>query len=148
MELWNLLSMSIGFVFIIPFMLYYATGNPIHFRAFLGVAGTAIISETIKVFFVGRNSPRPKGAKDCDLLCIDGNQEGQPGMPSSHSAEVAFFSGFYLQQTTNPVIRSILVIYAILVMASRYFKRCHTISQISVGTILGLSLSWIVVRHL
>lgn len=148
MSLWNFLSMSVGVVFIIPFILYYTTGNILHFKAFLGLAGTTIISETIKYFFIGKNSPRPKGAKDCDLLCIDGNQEGRPGMPSSHSAEVAFFSGFYLQQTSNPIIKSALIIYAGLVMLSRYFKRCHTIGQIVTGCILGLSLSWITVRHL
>jgi membrane-associated phospholipid phosphatase len=86
--------------------------------------------------------------KNCNFLCDDGNQAGRPGMPSSHSAEVAFFSGFYYHQTTNPIIRSLLVIYAGLVMLSRYVKKCHTINQIGVGALLGTGLSWIVVRHL
>ena len=147
MNLMNIISGSIGLVFIIPFLLYYITGNTIHLRAFLGVAGTTILSETIKYFLIGDLSPRPKGAQDCDLLCSNGNQSGKPGMPSSHSAEVAFFSVFYYQQTTNPIIRIVLIIYAGFVMISRYIKKCHTINQIAVGTMLGVVISWILVRH-
>lgn len=144
----NTLSISVIYLYIIPFILYIFTHNPIHFKAFLGISGTTILSETLKFFFIRGASPRPKGARDCDLLCTDGNQEGKPGMPSSHSATVAFFSSFYYQQTTNPIIKSVLVIYAGLVMLSRYIKRCHTINQIIVGTVLGVSLSWFTVRHL
>ncbi len=144
----NIISSSIGLVFIIPFILYYKTGNIIHFIAFLGVSSTAIISESIKHFLIKNRSPRPKGARDCDLLCSDGNQAGKPGMPSSHSAEVAFFSFFYYQQTYNPIIRTILVIYTILMMISRYIKKCHTINQVIAGAILGMSISWILVRQL
>lgn len=148
MQLMNIISGSIGIVFIVPFILYYVTGNGIHFKAFLGASGTAIVSETLKHFFIRDSSPRPKGAKDCDLLCSDGNQGGKPGMPSSHSAEVVFFSAFYYQQTSNPVIRSILIIYAGLMMISRYIKRCHTINQILVGALLGMSLCWFATRQL
>ena len=102
----------------------------------------------IKYFIVGAASPRPKGATNCNFLCNDGDQSGRPGMPSGHSSEVAFFSGFYYQQTTNPFIRGLLVTYAGLVMMSRYIKRCHTINQIAAGALLGLSLSWIVARQL
>jgi membrane-associated phospholipid phosphatase len=148
MNVLDTISASVILLYIIPFFLYIFTGNNIHFKAFLGTAGTTIISETIKYFFIGDASPRPQGAKDCNFLCNDGNQSGRPGMPSGHSSEVAFFSGFYYQQTTNPIIRSILVIYAGLVMLSRYIKRCHTINQIVAGGLLGLSLSWIVARQL
>jgi len=148
MNVLDTISMSVISLYIIPFLLYIFTGNYIHLKAFLGIIGTTIISETIKYFFIGEASPRPQGARDCNLMCNDGNQSGQPGMPSSHSSEVAFFSGFYYQQTTNPIIRSLLVGYSGLVMISRYIKRCHTINQIVAGALLGLSLSWIVVRQL
>jgi membrane-associated phospholipid phosphatase len=69
-------------------------------------------------------------------------------MPSGHSSEVAFFLGFYYQQTDNKFIRGFLVIYAGLVMLSRYLKKCHTISQIFFGALLGLSLSLFAVRQL
>jgi membrane-associated phospholipid phosphatase len=140
--------MSVISLYIIPFLLYIFTGNYIHLKAFLGIIGTTIISETIKYFFIGEASPRPQGAKDCNLMCNDGNQSGKPGMPSSHSASTAFFSGFYIQQTDNKIIKGLLIIYTGLVMLSRYMKSCHTINQIVVGAILGASLSWLVVRHL
>ena len=148
MNIPDLLSISVGLLYVIPFTLYFFTGNAIHLTAFLGVIGTTLISETLKYFFVRDVSVRPKGAKNCNFLCNDGGQGGKPGMPSSHSASVAFFSGYYFQQTSNYFIRSILVIYSGLVMMSRYVKQCHTIGQIIVGATLGVSLSWLVVRQL
>ena len=148
MNIPDFLSKSVILIYIIPFILYVITGNNIHFKGFLGVAGTTIITETIKYFFIGKSNPRPAGAKDCNLLCNDGNQSGKPGMPSSHSSSVAFFSGFYYQQTDNKFIKGGLIIYAGLVMISRYLKKCHTISQIIVGALLGVSLSWFAMRQL
>jgi len=148
MSIPDLLSKSVILLYVIPLVLYVTTGNSIHFKGFLGVAGTTIITETIKYFFIGKSNPRPEGARDCNLLCNDGNQSGKPGMPSSHSSSVAFFAGFYYQQSDNKFIRGALVIYAGLVMWSRYLKKCHSISQILVGALLGVSLSWFVMRQL
>jgi membrane-associated phospholipid phosphatase len=148
MNIPDLLSKSVILIYIIPLLLYVVTGNNIHFKGFLGVSGTTIISETLKFFFIGKASPRPEGAKDCNLLCNDGNQSGKPGMPSSHSASVAFFLGFYFHQTDNKFIRGALVVYTGLVMVSRYLKKCHTISQVIVGALLGMSLSWFAMRQL
>jgi len=140
--------MSVGLLYVIPPVLYVITKNVIHIKAFLGVIGTTFISETLKYFFIGQLSPRPEGAKDCNLLCNDGNQAGRPGMPSSHSAEAAFILGFYYQYYDNRYIRLFLVIYTASVMLSRYLKKCHTINQVFVGAFLGLLLSWLSVRLL
>ena len=148
MNIADLISASILLLYIIPPILYIITNNVIHIKAFLGVIGTTLISETLKYFFIGTLSPRPEGAKDCNLLCNDGNQAGRPGMPSSHSAEAAFILGFYYQQYDNIYIRLFLVIYTGLIMLSRYLKKCHTINQICVGAFLGLCLSWLSVRIL
>ncbi len=98
----------------------------------------------LKVDVVKQASPRLKGARDCDLMCMDGNQEGKPGMPSGHSSAAAFFSAFYYQQTTNPWIKAGLVLYVIIMMVSRYMKRCHSIPQIAVGGIIGLLMNYLV----
>lgn len=148
MNIINLISISVLFTYIVPLILYLYTNNFIHIIAFIGSLFTTILSETLKYTIIKDSSVRPKGASDCNLLCNDGIQSGEPGMPSSHSANIAFFTGYYFQITDNIIIRLILLIYALVVMASRYLKRCHTINQIVVGAILGLSLSWIAVRHL
>ena len=148
MNISDYISMSVGLVYIVPLILYIFTGNWVHGKALLGVIGTTILSEFTKYFLIGDLSPRPTGAKNCNMLCNDGPQSGQPGMPSSHSAEAVFFSGYYYQQTTNPLIRTGLIIYAGLIIISRYIKRCHTINQIGIGALLGLSLSFIAVRQL
>lgn len=148
MNIIDYISMSVGLLYIIPIALYIYTNNSVHIKAFLGIAGTTILSETLKYSIIKDLSPRPRGASNCNLLCNDGNQSGQPGMPSSHSAEVVFFSSYYYQLTNNNIIRIILIIYAFAVMLSRYLKKCHTIGQILGGAILGLSLSYVAVRHL
>ena len=112
--------------------------------AFLGSC-IVIITECIK-HCIGKKSTRPKGATDCNIFCNNGDVSGQPGMPSGHSFGAAFFSGFYCQQTNNIWIQFILIIYAILIMISRYIKKCHTIGQIGAGGTIGLIFSWIVNR--
>ncbi len=143
----DIISSSVILLYIIPLILYGKTHNDIHIKGFLGLFGTTAISEFIKYFLIKDKSQRPNGAKNCNLFADDGNQEGRPGMPSSHSAQVAFFSSFYYQNTNNIYIRILLIFYAISVMVSRYLKRCHNILQIVSGSILGLFLSYIV-RHL
>jgi len=148
MDIVDLISASVLLLYIIPPVLYINTKNVIHFKAFLGVIGTTFISETLKYFYIGDLSPRPEGAKNCNLLCNDGNQSGRPGMPSSHSAEAAFILGFYYQQYDNIYIKLILIIYTALIMISRYLKKCHTINQVFMGAFLGLCLSWLSIRIL
>ncbi len=141
MNLLNAISFSVVFLYLVPIVLAIYTQQVKHLLGFVGLYGTTLFSEFLKHYVVQGRSPRPKGATDCNLLCNDGNQEGRPGMPSSHSAEVAFFAGYYWDQVENPLLRGVLVAYAFAVMASRYLKRCHTIHQIGAGALLGLILS-------
>lgn len=143
MWLEDCISMSVGILVIIPLVLYAYTGNSVHIKALFGLLGTTGLSEGLKYNVIRNLSPRPKGARNCNLFCNDGNQAGRPGMPSSHSAEVAFFASFYGQYTTNNYLRAGLLLYASLVMLSRYTKRCHSLSQITVGTLIGLMMSWV-----
>jgi membrane-associated phospholipid phosphatase len=142
----DLASMSILLAYIIPPILFIYTKNTIHLKAFIGLLGTSTISESIKYNLIKDKSPRPFGATNCNLFCNDGNQAGRPGMPSSHSAEAAFILGYYSQMTNNKYIRLSLLFYAASIMLSRYLKNCHSIPQIVVGTLLGLFLSWLVVK--
>ena len=144
MNLQDLISMSVGIIYLTPFVLYWMTGQNIHLKAWLGLMGTLGVSHMLKVDVVKQASPRLKGARDCDLMCMDGNQEGKPGMPSGHTSAVTFFSAFYYHQTNNPWIKGLLVLYVILMMVSRYLKRCHTISQIAAGGLIGLLMNYLV----
>jgi len=136
--------MSVGVIYLTPFVLYWMTGQNIHLKAWLGLMATLGVSHMLKVDVVKQASPRLKGARDCDLMCMDGNQEGKPGMPSGHSSAAAFFSAFYYQQTANPWIKAALVLYVMIMMVSRYLKRCHSVSQIAVGGLIGLLMNYLV----
>lgn len=141
MDIADAISLSVAALYVICILFYVVTHNPIHLIACAGMFGTTLLSEGIKHGIIKECSPRPKGATNCNMWCNDGPCGGQPGMPSGHSAQVAFFSGFYMQYTDNRLIQAGLTLYAGLVMLSRYLKRCHTIYQIGAGASLGFLLS-------
>jgi len=136
-----MISLSAVILYIIPFIAYIITNNIVHIKAIIGLFATMGVGESIKYYLIKDASPRPKGAHDCNLWCNDGPQGGNPGMPSGHSAQVAFFSSFYYRKTTNIWVRAGLLLNAGLVMISRYEKHCHTIPQIVAGALLGLFIS-------
>lgn len=138
----DIISLSVWLVYIVPITLFLYTQNPIHVVALIGPV-IAQLSELIK-HKIGKRSPRPYGALNCNLMCNDGDKSGQPGMPSGHSIDVSFFAGFYCQYTNNIIIRFTLILYAALVMLSRYLKKCHTIGQITAGAMIGLGSSFII----
>jgi len=142
MNLLNNVSFSVLYLYFIPFILFLFTKDNIHIKVLIGLGITTLLSEFLKNGIIKNQSVRPNGAKDCNLWCNDGNQEGKPGMPSTHSAQAAFFTSMYYFQTTNPIIRTLLVAYQLSVIISRYLKRCHTLEQIGAGTLFGLCMSW------
>ena len=138
----DLLSISLSVVYIIPILCYGYTLDPLHLSIWIGILRTTCISEFIKYAVVGNRSVRPIGARDCNLFCTNGPCDHEPGMPSSHSAIVVYFSCSYIAYASYvqyPLITIGLLAYALLVMLSRYLKRCHTIYQIGAGAILGVS---------
>lgn len=134
-EVWNAISLSELLVNAVPIYWYFTTWNNIHIFGFLGIVLTATIVELSKKYILP-NWSRPDGASGCDLLCRSHNDEGKPGMPSGHTAMIAFFGSYYSIQ--SPYFWT----YALLIMLSRYFKKCHTIAQIIVGLLLGLLLGY------
>jgi len=141
MNLQDAISFSAAFLYAVPIIAYLITQQWIHIKAFIGLFATMGIGESIKHYIISTASLRPNGAKDCNLWCNDGKQGGNPGMPSGHSSQVTFFASFYYGQTQNIWIRAGLVLYALLVMGTRYLKQCHTIPQIVAGALLGWTIS-------
>jgi len=144
MDIQDAISISAAFMYLVPVIGFIINQNMIHVKVFLGLFATTGIGEFIKHYIIKEASPRPTGAKNCNLWCNDGKQGGRPGMPSGHSSQVTFFASFYYGQTKNEWIRAALIGYALLVMVSRYEKRCHTLPQIAAGALLGFLISWCV----
>jgi membrane-associated phospholipid phosphatase len=144
----DIVSISVAFLYVVPIVRYLITQHARELIAFWGLLGTTILNESLKHYVIGKRSPRPADASNCNLWANDGKQGGKPGMPSGHSAQVSFFVGYYAQQTTSPLLRALLLLYGIAVMISRYTKQCHTLGQILSGSALGFSISYLMVRHL
>jgi len=136
----NLASMSVILVYIIPVVLYMYQGNSREIYALMGACTTTLIGEGIKYGIIGYNNVRPQGAYDCNSWCSDGKQGGQPGMPSGHAASVSFFTAYYFDKTDNAWIQLVLIMFAVVVISSRYIKQCHTIEQLIAGSLLGIGM--------
>lgn len=132
-SIWNITSLSELLIPLFPTYWYLTTWNPIHLFGFIGLVFTGTFVEIIKTFVLPTMS-RPNGAKGCDLLCRSKDDNNKPGMPSGHTAMIAFFGSYYGIQSPY------FIAYAVLIMMSRYFKKCHTFMQILVGLLLGLSI--------
>lgn len=144
----NIVSLSVVLLYAVPWARYVLTKNLSELKPFWGLIGTVALNESIKYGLIGKASPRPANASDCNLWVNDGPQGGRPGMPSGHSAQVSFFVGYYLHTLTSIPLQLSLLCYAALVMLSRYTKSCHTVPQIMSGSVLGFVMSYLVVRHL
>ena len=98
---------------------------------------------------------RPKGASNSDYLSKNGDcKENAPGFPSGHMATTSSFSVlmvlFFMRKykvslneliTLNPMLVFISTILVPLMGWSRYYKQCHTLLQITCGTVLGVAIS-------
>jgi membrane-associated phospholipid phosphatase len=136
LSLWNALSVSVVGLYGISIFLFLWTYDVFHLIAFLGLLLVRTLSEGLKRQCKGSTCPRPLGAKDCNTFCSDGNQEGRPGMPSTHAAFVTFFVTYYAPVLSAP-LRALATLYAAIVIYSRYAKKCHSVIQLASGSVLG-----------
>ena len=136
LSLWNALSVSVIGLYGITLLLFLRTYDVFHLIAFMGLLLVRTLSEGLKIHCKGTTCPRPLGAKDCNTFCSDGNQEGRPGMPSTHAAFVTFFVTYYMPFLSTP-LRALATLYAAAVIYSRYAKKCHSVIQLASGSVLG-----------
>ncbi len=83
---------------------------------------------------------RPDGARNCNTTMTDGDQSGRPGFPSGHCTGTAtFWVGVWILTPTDYKIYVGIVgtVGILSMMWARQKKRCHTLFQTVVGTILG-----------
>lgn len=141
-RVWDLLSMSILGLFLVPLVFFAWTQHTRHLWIFLGLVLVYLGSEGIKHYLLAPTgwtiAKRPAGASNCNLWCDNGRQEGRPGMPSTHSAEAAYMALVYGSNAATGGI--VWWIYAAAVMLARYQKRCHTIPQLLAGDTWGWSV--------
>ncbi len=66
----------------------------------------------------------------------------EPGFPSGHAAVMSFIVvSLILSKRRNIIIWILGVTIIVLVDVSRIKKKCHTVTQVIVGTMLGLIVS-------
>lgn len=84
---------------------------------------------------------RPIGSSNCDYLSRNGPQSPDaPGFPSGHMTTIAFFSTYQILQNTQPSLyfKGTHISLVLIMGWARYYKKCHNMLQISVGTLFGI----------
>ena len=82
---------------------------------------------------------RPKTACNCDYISLNGPINNKCGMPSGHVSTMTFFS-IYMAYKTN---RLEYLLFIPTTIWARYYKKCHNITQIIFGFLLGISAAYI-----
>ena len=143
--MYDVLSTSTSLFIIASVVIYIFTNKPCYLRLGAGSLAAGLSAEFIKRFITTGipEFKRPKGARACDALCRGGSAEHESGMPSAHASSSAFAATYILLTCKNPYISSVAIVYWLAVCYARYKKRCHTATQLVVGSTLGIILAWL-----
>lgn len=146
---------------IVPFISYFLSGNTDFIILFVcGILNDGlnhILKYKIfkplmgnKKYSIVGSGARPLGAKNCGLFVTKTGKVPiwSYGMPSGHSQNAAFFSGYvisYLLDSTIPYpIRTLgIILFTCIelgIMYSRVYLKCHTFQQTIIGALIGLIL--------
>lgn len=136
--IWDVVSVSLTFPFIYCMLQYVETYNLYWLALEFGTIFVLLTTQLFKVILKPYGFRRPKGARKCDILCQKGLAEDEPGMPSGHMSVATFFAVcVWVYYGKKPLSTMIYVVALFIMACARYFKRCHTLSQILAGTTYG-----------
>lgn len=142
-----------------PFIDYLLTGSSMSAVLAIAITICHIVTVALKFitskYFVHPMFLRPAHARNCDYMCRNGLVGGKPGFPSGHmSSTLAFFTVILLYKfhygsrsiRSNDVITVACIAgaYSLVMGYARHLKGCHTMTQIVVGSVLGIFIGWIV----
>lgn len=137
-------ALPISFYFL-PVYEYTKTRHKSHIVFILGLLFITISTDLIKRLPYPKSSAfypltrRPEGAINCDYLSKAGPAKpNAPGFPSGHMATTAFFATYmYLLYPDNQPFTLVNILLVLAMGWARYYKKCHNMFQIVVGTIYG-----------
>jgi hypothetical protein len=148
-KFWNFISMSHVLIPVVTSGLFINNVNAKNAIGTIGASGASVGAEFMKNHLFPDNL-RPTGACDCNIMCNNGPQDMKSGMPSGHSATAAFVAIFYgkmaneqLKGWKKIIAMSGLGGFYVCTVIARYLKKCHSIQQITAGTLYGISLAMI-----
>jgi hypothetical protein len=101
------------------------TSSPVFFLVCLAL--NELLNKALKHYI---KQPRPI---DCPIFL-----KKSYGMPSGHSQVAGFASAFIWRDATY-IQRVALVLATLATMAQRVISRCHSIPQVAVGAVLGIT---------
>ena len=113
----------------------------------IGFSTIIVISQSLKNLLYKAFIPvskRPIGACDCNFLSNNGNKENEPGLPSTHMAIVSYFVTYnillinkFISKESHILFYFLNILLLVITGWARWFKKCHNITQILAGTLLG-----------
>jgi membrane-associated phospholipid phosphatase len=149
---WNVISSSHAYVYFISLAIYFADVSIYNIGGFIGLLLATFIPDGLKKHVFTSNK-RPADACDCNVWANNGPQGGKPGMPSGHSSVASFILVYYgklvydkLKDWKQQIAFLLLGSFYILTIMARYLKRCHTIEQITAGSLLGAIIAFVCIK--
>ena len=111
----------------------------------LWMLSTSLLVELIKRIEYPRElhrlTNRPEGCFNTDFLSRNGKQpKNTPGFPSGHMAITTLFCYKKISELENSNFYGKIYYSTIILLMgiSRYYKKCHNVFQILVGSVFGL----------
>ena len=134
---WSILLVAFGVLFLLrnftKYLFYFVGGF--------------IINNIINIILkLSIKEPRPNDdQKAIEIGVVNGARIGfdKFGMPSSHAQNCAFCLTFVTLVLNNPFITSIYAIITIISVFQRYLYKNHTILQLIIGFLVGISIGYI-----
>lgn len=146
---WDIVSMSLMVFYAYPWIKYVMNHHQPKFLFMgIGMVLCEISTKLIKKISHPWGAPfaRPKGARNCNILCNDGDRSGMPGFVSGHCSAIAFFFTYLWLISNTDHKNNVLVIGVVcagLTSYARHVKRCHNLLQIVSGIVFGAVFAYV-----
>ncbi|MCT2537240.1 phosphatase PAP2 family protein [Aquibacillus koreensis] len=130
------------FISIIFLLLLFPTYRKVGVTGFVTLAIALGLNKVLKSVF---DRPRPFVEHEVDILI---SKEPSPSFPSDQALIAGVFAGVFLFSSFKKTIKIIVLVVALLVVFSRVFVGHHYPSDVAVGFLLGLSISFVTKKRM
>lgn len=148
-SVWDAVSISIIALYAYPWFRFVSINDKRYAAMGIGMLLSEGSTKIIKMATAGLGPQfvRPAGAKDCNLLCNDGDSAGKRGLPSGHVSAAAYFFTYMALMAKTQQERTVWLVAGVALTSvygfARMKKKCHNILQVVTGAIHGVVFAFV-----
>lgn len=147
MYIWDVLSLLVYALVAYPFIRIIDVYSLPYLHLIIGIILCLVFIKVTR--FLPALHPvmlRPKGACNCNIANSGGCYANKIGMPSGHVLLTAFIVSWLVIQNPNPFKVALASFMIVIVAIARYKKKCHNITQVIAGAVIGVIFALIGTR--